>query len=97
MSNPFTLQSYQVPDPPESSLWTDLLRWIVMVVDPDDKQLPFIASCLAYSFKHNGLTEKQALVCNKILQRVIASFDSETLFCQNIDFDDAPHREGSVH
>lgn len=97
MSDPFTLQSYQVPDFPESTIWTDQLRWLIMVMDPDDKQLPFIASCLAYSFKNNGLTEKQAVVCNKILQRVCARFESETLLCQNIDFDDAPHREGLVH
>jgi len=79
----FHLQSHQVPSPPTSTLWVDLLRWTVCVMDPKDTRLAFIASCLSYAIKNGGLTDAQAEACENIHERVRDAFMDGTLVCQN--------------
>jgi hypothetical protein len=82
----FALLSYQVPSPPEKSReWSDVLRWMICVMDPADTRLSFIAGCLSHALKNGGLTKAQADACNKIYARVIGDFGRGILVCQNKD------------
>lgn len=84
----FTLVSDQVPEPPQSSTWADILRWAVTVMDPRDPRLAFMASCLSYAIEKEGLTERQVDACEKIFARVLDAYRSRTLVCQNTTRDD---------
>lgn len=83
MTERFTLTDDQVPSPPVSPLWVDILKWCVCVMDPADERLGFIASCLAYAIKNNGLTERQAAACSAIKKRLIDDWAHGILLCQN--------------
>lgn len=82
MTLTFTLNRHQVPQPPEGSdKWSDWLRWLVMVMNPDDPQLHFIASLLHYSVQNGGLTERQAKAASRALSRVYDAFSIGDLLC----------------
>lgn len=85
MSNniPFSLLSHQVPPMPSSTRWADILRWMVIVMDPDDSRLSFIASLLSHSLKYGGLSEKQSAAATKIYDRIVEAFEDGILVCQN--------------
>lgn len=84
MSEPtFSLYAHQVPDRPDSLVWVDVLRWMVCVMDVHDTRLAFIASCLSYAIKNEGLTPAQARACNRIYERVQEAFFDRVLVCQN--------------
>jgi hypothetical protein len=80
----FTLTASETPDPPESTLWADLLRWMVCVMDPDDTRLAFVAGCLSHAMRNdNGLSGKQATACQAILDRLCTDWAEGVLVCQN--------------
>lgn len=82
----FSLNRDQVPDPHKCiESWADALRWLVVVMDYDDKRLPFVASCFKYCLDNGALTAKQSTVCNTILREVISDYSAGVLYCQNID------------
>lgn len=83
MTSRFVLFCDEVPDPPESSLWIDLLRWMICVMDPDDPRLPFVAGCLSHAAQHGILSEKQATACQGILTALCAAWSEGALICQN--------------
>lgn len=82
----WSLYDIETPQPPDSVRWADVLRWLVCVMDPDDKSLSYVASCLSHALQFNGLSDKQHIVCAKISDRVRASYDAGTLLCQNLRF-----------
>ena len=86
-----------IPDRPENSTWTGLLRWMLAVMDDDDKALPFIASCLSYCTKNGGLTERQAASCSKALTRITDRWSAMTLDCQAEEIDPDESTEGLIH
>lgn len=71
-----------VPEFPQSTLWMDLLRWALVVMDHDDRDLGFMASLLSYCLDHQGLTEKQAKYARRIFVRVHATWLADQLECQ---------------
>lgn len=89
----FTLSCEEVPDPPASSEWAAVLRWLICVMDPDDAGLPFIAACLSYAIPNDGLTAAQASACQTILTRVLEAWGDDALVCQNTEPDDIPMPE----
>jgi hypothetical protein len=99
----FSLTMDQVPSLPTICTWPDALRWMVCVMDPDDSRFAFIASCLSYSVKNDGLTDKQSAACEKILQRVYAEYNEGILICQNTipkgegESDDADGAQGRLN
>jgi hypothetical protein len=79
------LEDYQVPLPPygeDGTPWTDTLRWLVCVMNPDDRSLHFIASVLSSALKNGGLTERQAAAAKKIEHRIMRDYDAGVLDCQ---------------
>ena len=82
MSNTFTLECHQVPaPPPTAALWADWLRWLVVVMNPDDPQLHFAASLLSHALKAGGLSEKQANAGNRMIERILAAYSAGDLRC----------------
>lgn len=79
----FSLDFFAVPRPPDSDLWADNLRWMVMVMDCDDPYLSFVAGCLSQALKMEGLTRKQATACERIKARVVAAWQKSALDCQS--------------
>lgn len=79
----FTLLCDEVPEPPESPLWVDLLRWVVCVMDPDDRRIGFVAGCLSHACQHDGLSARQASACQAILNSVMKAWADGVLVCQN--------------
>lgn len=82
VEKPFMLLDYQVPECPASTLWSDQLRWLICVMNPDDGSLHYIASVLAYALKNDCLTDRQSKAANKILRRVRLDFAAGVLDCQ---------------
>lgn len=83
MKPTFTLNAQQVPQPPESSFWVDVLRWMVCVMDPADPRLGFIAGCLSHALKAGTLTDRQHEACDRIWAAVAADYQAGILVCQN--------------
>lgn len=79
----FTLFCDEVPEPPESGLWVDLLRWVICVMDPSDTRLAFVAGCLAQVARTGGLSQKQADACKAILNSICKAWSEGVLVCQN--------------
>lgn len=79
----FSLNADQVPEPPDSNLWTDVLRWAVMVMDPADPRLAFICSVLSQAIEKDGLSEKQSKACLRIIGVIRKDFSAGILVCQN--------------
>lgn len=83
MTPRFTLFCDEVPEPPESGLWVDLLRWMICVMDPADSRTAFVAGCLSYAAQNDGLSAKQAEACQAILNAVCKAWADGVLVCQN--------------
>ncbi|MBL4802295.1 MAG: hypothetical protein JKY45_10410 [Emcibacter sp.] len=78
----FSLYAHQVPEYPNGNDWGDALRWLISVMDYDDKSLPFIAGLLAYYYTKEGLTARQAKPANKVLAKVLDMHSAGVLYCQ---------------
>ena len=72
----------QGPEYPTTKAWTDVLRWALAVMDPDDRDLAFLASLLSHAAERGGLKEKQAKYANRSLERLIDLWRTERLLCQ---------------
>lgn len=83
MNPRFVLFCDEVPEPPKSNLWVDLLRWMICVMDPDDKRLAFVAGCLSHGLRNDGLSDKQAAACQAILDTICKAWAEGVLVCQN--------------
>ena len=83
MNPRFALYCDEVPDPPATTLWVDLLRWAVCVMDPEDKRLTFVAGCLSFATQNEGLTAKQSSACEAILKSLHQDWQNGILVCQN--------------
>ncbi len=82
MSDKFTLSRHQVPEPPYGSkAWFDWLRWMVVVMNPDDPQFHFVASLLSSAVRYGRLTEKQAAAGNRAIERITAAYEAGDLLC----------------
>jgi hypothetical protein len=79
-----------VPEPPDTSLWLDDLRWAVTVMDDDDDALAFVTSVLSYCVENNGITKKQGEAAGRIIKRLKREFLAGVLACQiPVDNDEA--------
>ncbi len=61
---PFRLSD--CPRPPTTRQWRDILRWLVAVMDDDDKALGFVASMLNHAIERDGLTPKQVIHAERL-------------------------------
>lgn len=82
LSFTYTLFAHEVPAPPSSPFYLDKLRWLAMVMDPDDPDLAFVCSVLAQGLDKSGLTEKQEWRFERINARVLHVFGRRCLLCQ---------------
>ena len=80
----FTLNEDQVPEPPNSTSWADSLRWMLIVMDPDDTRMSFIASCFSQCLQNGFLTQKQHKVCLRMLYSIRDDYLRGILLCQNV-------------
>jgi hypothetical protein len=71
-----------IPPPPDSDRWSDILRWVVFVMNNNDPQMHFASSCLTWVFKTGGLTERQSAACSKLYQRISKSYEAGALDAQ---------------
>lgn len=78
----YRLSPGSVPEAPQNDRWPDYLRWVIAVMDADDRDLGFMASLLSYCLDHQGLTEKQAKYARRIFVRVHATWLADQLECQ---------------
>ena len=78
----FYPSSQDVPPPPTNAMFDDHLRWAVFVMDRDDPQRHFAASCLAWVLKSGGLSERQAAACVRLLARIRELYGAGALECQ---------------
>lgn len=78
---PYRLEDWQVPPIPKSMRWTCHLRWMVTVMDADDRSLHFVSSCLSHALK-GPLSDKQVNALIKCRNRVVLAFETEMLECQ---------------
>lgn len=78
----FSLLCEQVPEPPEATSWACVLRWLVAVMNYDDPQLHFAASCLSYALKNGGLSQKQSEACQRLFERIFKDHEAGDLRCQ---------------
>ena len=68
---------------------------MICVMDNDDRALPFIAGVYSYALNNDGkLTEKQSLVANRALGRIVNQWRADTLVCQNMQYPDTPETIG---
>ena len=82
MSAQFNLSRHQVPEPPYGSKeWFDWLRWMVVVMNPDDPQFHFVASLLSSAARYGSLTQKQAAAGNRAVERITAAYEAGDLRC----------------
>lgn len=70
----------------------DIMKWLVAVIDRDDKSLHFVANVLSQFAKYGGITEKQAAAVEKTYVRVLKAFENGALAIQggSIDRDEGP-------
>lgn len=69
------------PPKPEAAP-LEVMKWMIAVMDIDDKSLMFTASVLAQAIKWNGLTPKQAEGISRVYGRVMDQFDRGILAIQ---------------
>lgn len=85
MCDQFTLTRHQVPEPPYGSrAWFDWLRWMVVVMNPDDPQFHFVASLLSSAARYGRLTEKQAAAGNRAIARITDAYEAGDLLCLKV-------------
>lgn len=61
----------------------DVMKWMISVMDRDDKALHFVASVLSQFLKNGGLSEKQAAAIEKRYAIVLDHFERGVLHLQN--------------
>lgn len=71
-----------VPQPPETGLWDDFLRWCLFVMNRGDPQRQFAASCLTWALRSGGLTDRQSAACARMLRRILTQYSAGALDCQ---------------
>lgn len=82
-----------IPPNPNTLLsdWPSALRWCLTVMDDNDTSMSFMAGCLSYVTKPTGdgkLTDRQERGCQKVLDRLVAQFDTLQLDCVAFPFGD---------
>lgn len=88
MSNAIIAYKEMVPPRPSKSKWEHQLRWLIAVMDDDDSSIQFVASCLSHCIKNDGLTQRQAQACQRILDRVSDMWMRSVLDCQACSVND---------
>ncbi|MEC5289423.1 MULTISPECIES: hypothetical protein [unclassified Aurantimonas] len=58
------------------------MKWMIAVMDRDDKSLHFVASVLSSCCKYGGLTERQADAVEKTYERILKAFEAGALEIQ---------------
>jgi hypothetical protein len=83
---------FDLSPPPVEADALDMLKWMVAVMDRDDRSLMFVASLLTQCIEWNGLTEKQAAAGSRVYERVLSLFDRGLLAIQGgrVEDDGAP-------
>lgn len=66
-----------------------VLKWMIGVMDRDDKSLAFIASVFSYAMKNGAVSEKQADAAGRVYDKVVAQFDAGHLAVQGWVSDEA--------
>ena len=54
---------------PRSNEYTELLRFVIQIMDADDLSFEFTASLLSFSVNNSGLSDKQAKWADKIIDK----------------------------
>lgn len=81
----FRLDPDGIPSPRGLRRWKCILRWLVTVMNDDDRRLPFVCGVLGQSAKRNfALSPKQAEVCTRIMNAVVIEYDAGALDCQRL-------------
>lgn len=78
----FTLFHGEVPSPPVTRRSLDGLRWLVIVMNHDDRDYGFVVSVFAYALKKEMLSEKQMRRVDRIYDRIGRAFNCDALECQ---------------
>ena len=73
------------PENPNVDEWIPQLRWLVSVMNDDDKSIAFIAGCLSQCIAKDGLTDRQSAGCQKVFDRVLDAYSHLQLDCQQPD------------
>jgi len=73
---------FDLSPPKEDCDVLDSLKWMISVMDRDDKSLMFVASLLSGFIKWGGLTDKQAAGAAKVYERVLGQFERGVLAIQ---------------
>lgn len=60
----------------------DVMKWMISVMDRDDKALHFVASVLSHFLKNGGLSERQADAVGKRYSIVLDQFERGVLHIQ---------------
>jgi hypothetical protein len=70
--------------PPGGSSWIECLRWLISVMNLDDRSLTF-AGCFRHALEHEGaLSGKQHAACHKVFERIVDRWEQGTLDCQHL-------------
>lgn len=76
----------QVPNPPAvGSSWIDMLRWLIAVMDPGDRDLAMVASLLSSFLQNDGLSSRQDSRARVIAGRIMGWWELRALQCQRDD------------
>lgn len=67
--------------PQEGDDWVSTIKWMIGVMDNDDKYLEFMVGILAQAIKFDGITPKQEAACKVNLERIKGLFEHGRLKC----------------
>lgn len=81
--------------PPDNGEVIDTMKWLITVMDRNDKGLPFVASVFSYALKTGGISEKQVEALERIYVRIIERYELGTLAIQGGSTDE-PESSASV-
>ena len=85
----FGLPAEHIPAHPRCEHWACHLRWLLMVMDPDDSSLAFVAGVLVHALNRGGISEKQALAIKRVMSRMDARAADGDLGDYNLTFENA--------
>jgi len=77
-----SLAHFDLSPPSSAADAGDVMKWMVSVMDRDDKSLHFVASVLSHFLKTGGLSEKQAEALEKRYAIVLDQFEKGVLNIQ---------------
>lgn len=77
-----SLAHFDLSPPSSDADAGDVMKWMVSVMDRDDKTLSFVASVLSNFLKFGGLSEKQAAALEKRYAIVLDQFEKGVLNIQ---------------